>query len=67
MWLPLGVHMQAHPLNDVGDDGPEEGRVLEGTDQAPVGHRVGDQGPAILREAWSRACSRTCQLALGCR
>jgi hypothetical protein len=50
MGLPRGVHMQAHLLNDVGDVGPGEGQILEGTSQAPVGHRVGDRGPVILRE-----------------
>jgi hypothetical protein len=48
--LPWGEHMQAHPLNDVGDVGSGEGQVLEGIDQAPVGCRIGDRGSVILRE-----------------
>jgi hypothetical protein len=50
MGLSWGVHMQAHLLNGVGDVGPGEGQVLEGTSQAPVGRRVGDRGPVILKE-----------------
>ena len=29
---------------------PGEGQVLEGTGQAPVGRRVGNQGPVVFRE-----------------
>jgi hypothetical protein len=50
MGLPWGVHMQAHLLVGVGDVGPREGHVLEGTNQAPVGRRVGDRGLVVLRE-----------------
>jgi hypothetical protein len=69
MGLPRGVHMQAHLLDGVGDVGPGEGEVLERASQAPVRRRVDDRGPVVLRElrliveAWSRACSRTCQPA----
>jgi hypothetical protein len=48
--LPRGVHMQAHLLDDVGDVGPGEGEVLEHAREAPVGRRVGDRGPVVLRE-----------------
>jgi hypothetical protein len=44
------VHVQAHLLNGIGDVGPREGQVLERAYQAPVGRRVGDQRPVILRE-----------------
>jgi hypothetical protein len=37
-------------LDDIGDVGPGEGQVLEGVGQAPVGRRVGDWGPVVLRE-----------------
>jgi hypothetical protein len=40
-----GVHVQAHLLNVVGDVGPREGHVLEGSGQASVGRRVGDWRP----------------------
>jgi hypothetical protein len=43
--------MQAHLLDDdIGDVGLGEGQVLERADQAPVGCRVGDRGPVVLRE-----------------
>jgi hypothetical protein len=42
--------MQAHLLDDVCDVGPEEGEVLERAGQAPVGRRVGDRRPVVLRE-----------------
>jgi hypothetical protein len=29
MWLPLGVHMEAHLLDDVGNDGLGEDEVLQ--------------------------------------
>jgi hypothetical protein len=73
MGLPRGVHVQAHLWDDIGDVELGESQVLEGAGQAPVGRRVGDRGPIILRELrlsvdmWSRACSRTCQPAPGCR
>jgi hypothetical protein len=41
--------------------------------QAPVRRRVGDRGcrpqraSPVCQQAWSRACSRTCQPALECR
>jgi hypothetical protein len=50
MWLPRGVHMQAHLLDSVGDVGPREGQVLQGADQALVGRSVGDRGSIVLRE-----------------
>jgi hypothetical protein len=34
----------------VGPPLPGEGQVLEGTGQAPVGRRVGNRGPIVLRE-----------------
>jgi hypothetical protein len=50
MGLPRGVHMQAHLLDGVGEVGPGEGQVLEGSDQSPVERRVDDQGVVVLRE-----------------
>jgi hypothetical protein len=50
MGLPRSVHMQAHLLDDVCDVGPGEGEVLEHAGQAPVGRRVGDRRPVVLRE-----------------
>jgi hypothetical protein len=50
MRLSWGVHMEAHLLDGVGDVGLGEGEVLERAGQAPVRRRVGDRGPAILRE-----------------
>jgi hypothetical protein len=50
MGLPWAVHMQSHLLDVVGDVGPGEGQVLEGTGQAPIGCGVGDRGPVVLRE-----------------
>jgi hypothetical protein len=48
--LPRGEHMHAHLLNDVGDVGSGESQVLEGTGHAPVGCRIDDRGPVILKE-----------------
>jgi hypothetical protein len=42
--------VQAHLLDGVGNDGPGEGQVPERAGQAPVVRRVGDRGPAVLRE-----------------
>jgi hypothetical protein len=50
MGLPWGVHVEVHLVDAVGDVRPREGQVLEGAGQAPVGRRVGDQGPVVLRE-----------------
>jgi hypothetical protein len=50
MKLPRSVHMQAHLLDGVCDVGPREGEVLECAGQAPVGRRVGDRRPVVLRE-----------------
>jgi hypothetical protein len=50
MGLPRSVHMQAHLLDGVCDVGPGEGEVLERVGQAPVGRRVGDRRPVVLRE-----------------
>ena len=44
------MHVEPHLLDGVGDVGPGEGQVLEGADQALVGHHVGDRGPVVLRE-----------------
>jgi hypothetical protein len=57
--------MQAHLLNGVGDVGPREGQVLEGTGQAPIGRRVGDRGPVILRELRLSVDKRGAGLAVG--
>jgi hypothetical protein len=65
MGLPQGVHMQAHLLDDVGDVGPGEGHVLEGSGQAPVGRRVGDRGPVVLRELRLSVDRRGGRLAIG--
>jgi hypothetical protein len=40
--------VKAHLLDGVGDVGSGEGRVLESTGEAPIGHRVGDWGPSSL-------------------
>jgi hypothetical protein len=50
MGLSRSVHMQAHLLDDVCDVGPGEGEVLERAGQAPVGRRVGNRRPIVLRE-----------------
>jgi hypothetical protein len=42
--------MQAHLLDGVGDVGPGESEVLKRAGQAPVGRRVGDRRPVVLRE-----------------
>jgi hypothetical protein len=42
--------MQAHHLDDVGDVGPREGERLKHVGQAPVGRRIGDRRPVVLRE-----------------
>jgi hypothetical protein len=42
--------MQAHLLDGVSDVGPREGEVLERAGKAPVGRRVGDRRPVVLRE-----------------
>lgn len=47
MW---GVHVKAHPLNDVGDVEPRERQVLESTDEAPVGLRIVDRGAIVVEE-----------------
>jgi hypothetical protein len=60
------VHVQAHLLDGVGDVGPGEGQILEGVDQAPVGRRP-QRASSECRQAWSSACSRTCQPAPRCQ
>ena len=42
--------MQAHLLDGVSDVGPGEREVLERAGEAPVGRRVGDRRPVVLRE-----------------
>jgi hypothetical protein len=65
--------MQSHLLNGVDDVGPGEGEILERAGQAPVRCRVGDRGQhpqrasPECRQAWSRACGRTCQPVPGCQ
>jgi hypothetical protein len=65
MGLPRGVHMQAHPMDDVGDVRPREGDVLERAGQASVGCRVGDRGPIVLRELRLSVDIRGVGLAVG--
>jgi hypothetical protein len=48
--LPQGVHVEAHLLDSVGDVGPGKSQVLKGAVEDPIGHRVGDSGPIVLRE-----------------
>jgi hypothetical protein len=48
MWLPQGVHVEAHLLDGVGDVRPGEGQVLGGTSETLVGCCVGDRGPSSL-------------------
>ena len=50
MGLPWSVHMQAHLLDGVSDVGPGEGEVLERAGLAPIGRRIGDWRPVVLRE-----------------
>jgi hypothetical protein len=45
MWLPWGVHIEAHLLDDVGDVGASEdevlqGRVLQGPGETPIAGRI---------------------------
>jgi hypothetical protein len=57
--------MQAHLLDCVGDVGSGEGEVLERAGQAPVGRRVGDRGPVVLRELRLSVDRRGAVLAVG--
>jgi hypothetical protein len=59
------VHVQAHLLDGVGEVGPGEGQVLEGTGQALVGRRVGDSGLVVLRELHLSVDRRGAGLAVG--
>jgi hypothetical protein len=52
-------------LDDVGDVRPGEGQVLEDVGQAPVGHRVGDRGPVVLRDLRMSVDKRGAWLAVG--
>jgi hypothetical protein len=47
--LLRGVHMQTHPLDGIGDVGPEEGEVLERAGEAPVGRCISDIGVHLGR------------------
>lgn len=44
------MHVQAHPLNDVGDVEPREHRVLESTNEAPVGLHIVDRDVVVVEE-----------------
>jgi hypothetical protein len=57
--------MQAHLLDGVGDIWLGEGEVLERAGQAPVGRRVGNQGPIVLRELRLSVDRRGAGLAVG--
>jgi hypothetical protein len=50
MGLSWGVHVKAHLLDDIGNVGLGEGQILESAREAPVGCRVDDQWPVVLRE-----------------
>ena len=47
MWLPRGVHMEAHLLDDVGDVGTGEDEVLQGPDKTPVAGGIGHRGAVV--------------------
>jgi hypothetical protein len=72
MGLTRIVHMEAHLLDHVGDVRLGEGDIMESPDQAAVSSWVTDGPPCRMRPwpecrlAWSRACSRSCQLTQGC-
>jgi hypothetical protein len=38
-WLPRGMHMEAHLLDDVGDVGAGEDKVLQGPGKTPIASR----------------------------
>jgi hypothetical protein len=40
MWLPWGVHIEAHLLDDVGDVGASEDEVLQGPGETPIAGRI---------------------------
>lgn len=42
--------MKVHPLNGICDVGLGGCQVLESANEAPVGRRVGDRGPVVLKE-----------------
>jgi hypothetical protein len=65
MGLSWRVHMEAHLLDGVGDDGPRESEVLERACQAPVRRRVGDRGPIVLRELRLSVYKRGAGLPVG--
>ena len=48
MRLPRVMHMEADPLNRIGDVRPGEGEVLLGTSKTPVGDRISNEGTLIL-------------------
>jgi hypothetical protein len=56
--------MEAHLLDGVGDVGPGEDEVLERAGQAPVGRRVGDRRPVVLRELCLSVDMRGAELAV---
>jgi hypothetical protein len=43
--LPRIVHVEAYPLDDVGDVGPGEDEVLKCPGDAPIAGRIDDRGP----------------------
>jgi hypothetical protein len=49
----------------LGNVGHGEGQVLEHAGQAPVGRRVGDRGPVVLRELCLSIDRRGAGLAVG--
>jgi hypothetical protein len=72
MGLLRGVHMHAHLQDGVGNVSSGEAEILEHVGQAPVrrrrsGPRLPQRASLECRQAWSRACSLTCQPVPGRR
>jgi hypothetical protein len=68
MWLPRGVHMKAHLLDDIGDVRMGEDEVLQRPSKTPVAGGISYQGDVVRAGlAPYRAYNQPCQHARGCR